>query len=229
MIDIFKGSAIAVEILIGKQSDIAADVMRAIGRYRHQVFIEKLGWDLASRDGLEFDQFDHAETLYVAARDATGEIVGTARLLPTDRPYLLGEVFPQLMGEGEPPRDPRVWELSRFAATDVFASSGDPLSQFSSEIGVELLEAVLAVAARHGVRQLITVSPLGIERLLRRHGFEARRAASPQIVGGKPVFACWIEVGHRLENSSPEADSRQRVALLDTLRESMAQEAGMAA
>jgi len=184
-----------VEILTGKPVALAPDVMVAIARYRHRVFIEKLGWELSARNGLELDQFDHAETLYVAARDASGEIVGTARLLPTERPYLLGEVFPQLMGDAEPPCDPLVWELSRFAAADFFSGNGDALSQFSSPVAVELLEAVLTEAARHGIRRLITVSPLGIERLLRRYGFQARRAASPQLVGGQPVFACWIEVG----------------------------------
>jgi N-acyl-L-homoserine lactone synthetase len=186
-----------MEILTGKPGALAPDVMVAIARYRHRVFVEKLGWKLSARDGLELDQFDHAETLYVAARDASGEIVGTARLLPTEHPYLLGEVFPHLMGGAQLPRDPLVWELSRFAATDFLASDGDALSQFASAIVVDLLEAVLAEAARHGIRRLITVSPLGIERLLRRYGFQAQRAAPPQIVDGRPVFACWIVVGAR--------------------------------
>jgi N-acyl-L-homoserine lactone synthetase len=41
---------------------------------------------------------------------------------------------------------------------------------------------------------LITVSPLGIERLLHRMGVNAHRAGPPMLVDGKPIFACWIEV-----------------------------------
>ena len=121
-------------------------------------------------------------------------VVGTARLLPTTRPYLLAEVFPELMGDEQPPNDPRVWELSRFAAGGIEVSNAQPLSQFNSPIVVDLLDKVLEVAAAHGARWLVTVSPLGIERLLRRYGFNARRAAPPVVVGGHPLFACWIDV-----------------------------------
>ena len=41
---------------------------------------------------------------------------------------------------------------------------------------------------------MITVSPLGIERLLYRMGVHAHRAGPPILVDGKPVFACWIEI-----------------------------------
>jgi len=147
--------------------------------------------------GLEKDQFDHADTLYIAARDDDGHIVGTARLLPTTNPYLLGEVFPQLMGGSAPPCDARIWELSRFAAVDFNATHGGAMRQFSSEVATQLLEKAIAVAAEQGAQRIITVSPLGIERLLRRGGIRAYRAAPPMIVDGHPIFACWIDVDER--------------------------------
>ena len=111
--------------------------------------------------------------------------------------YLLGEVFPQLLGGAEPPRDPLVWELSRFAAVDFTAPQGGAMGQFSSPVAVGLLERAIEVAREQGAERLITVSPLGIERLLRREGFRAHRAAPPMIVDGHPIFACWIEVADR--------------------------------
>jgi N-acyl-L-homoserine lactone synthetase len=41
---------------------------------------------------------------------------------------------------------------------------------------------------------LITVSPLGIERLIRRLGIRAERAGAPKMIGGQAMFACWIAV-----------------------------------
>ncbi|MEO3714086.1 acyl-homoserine-lactone synthase [Roseateles flavus] len=164
-------------------------------RFRYQVFVEMLGWDLPCRDGMELDQFDREDTVYlVAFKDS--RVVGTARLLPTLRPYLLGEVFPALMGPHPLPRDPAVWELSRFTAVDLDGGLAgvDATRQFSSAIAVELLRAALHLASKHRVERLITVSPLGVERLLRRAGFLAHRAAPPQIIDGFPLFACWIEV-----------------------------------
>jgi N-acyl-L-homoserine lactone synthetase len=104
-------------------------------------------------------------------------------------------VFPQLMGSLPVPQDPTVWELSRFTAVDPDAAPAEGASrQFSSRVAVDLLRAVLKVAAEHGVQRLITVSPLGVERLLRRAGFLAQRVVSPMVIDGHAIFACWIEV-----------------------------------
>lgn len=183
-----------MEILAGRPAELAPQVMVNVEKYRYKVFVETLGWDLVTEQGRERDQFDSDETIYLAVQDESGNIVGTGRLLPTTGPYLLGDVFPQLMGDAEPPRDSRVWELSRFAAVDFNAPAGSALSQFSSEVAVALLRTALDVAKCNGAEHIITVSPLGVERLLRRNHFRAHRAAPPQIIDGHPIFACWIDV-----------------------------------
>lgn len=165
-----------------------------LAQYRHRVFVEQLGWELPVHDGLEKDQFDRDDTVYVAAQDAHGNVVGCARLLPTTGAYLLGEVFPQLLNGLPPPSSPDVWELSRFAAVDFDAKRTSALAQFSSPVAVELLHASLRCAALHGAKRLLTVSPLGIERLLRRAGFRCHRAGPPMVVDGYALFACWIEI-----------------------------------
>ena len=62
------------------------------------------------------------------------------------------------------------------------------------------MAASVACAAERGAQRLITVSPVGIERLIRRLGFQAHRAGPPMIIDGHAIFACWIEV-HRSENA----------------------------
>lgn len=181
-----------MNIVTGTSSDLSLEIMAGVARYRHRVFVEKLGWQLRCENALEYDQFDRDDTVYVVAHNAAQEIVGTARLLPTTRPYLLGEVFPHLLNGVPPPHSPDVWELSRFAAVDFTAPTGSALAQFSSPIAVGLLQASLECAARHGAKRFITVSPLGVERLLRIAGFRAHRLAPPTIVDGNPVFACSI-------------------------------------
>ena len=165
-----------------------------VAHYRHRVFVERLGWQLDAQDGAESDQFDRPDTVYVAIEDEQGEIAGCARLLPTARPYLLSEVFPQLLNGLPVPRDPRIWELSRFAAMDFNARSGVPLAQFSSSATAELMRGAMACAAGLGAERLLTVSPVGIERLIRRLGIRAHRAGPPMIIAGQAIFACWIEI-----------------------------------
>lgn len=164
----------------------------AVAAYRHKIFIERLGWQLPVQGGLERDQFDHADTIYVVARSDEGNICGCARLLPTTHPYLLGEVFPQLMNGAPPPCAHDVWELSRFAVADLKADTTG--SEQQAKASRELLAAVVSVVMQRGVQRLITVSPLGVERLLQRMGVHAHRAGPPLLVDGKPIFACWIEI-----------------------------------
>ena len=64
--------------------------------------------------GAERDQFDRPDTLYVMVKDRGDRICGCARLLPTSEPYLLGTVFPHLMGNQAMPASADIWELSRY-------------------------------------------------------------------------------------------------------------------
>lgn len=140
-----------------------------------------------------------SSTVYVVAQNDKAEVIGCARLLPTHRPYLLGEIFPQLLNGLPVPCSSDVWELSRFAAgrlDDAKDKAGSRylLNPMLSPIAEPLLREAIRCAAAHGAKRLITVSPLGVERLLRRAGIEARRAGPPVLVDGSPVIACWIEL-----------------------------------
>ncbi len=178
----------------GVPSELRPGLVANVARYRHKVFVEKLGWELKCDNAFEYDQFDRDDTVYVVAQNDSEEIVGTARLLPTTRPYLLGEIFPQLLNDLPPPASGDVWELSRFAAVDFNAATTSASKQFSSHVAIELLHTSLKSAAARGAKRLITVSPIGVERLLRNAGIRAHRAGPPMIVEGNPIFACWISI-----------------------------------
>lgn len=182
-----------MQVMSGYPDGLPKGGYSKVSRYRFKVFVEQLGWQLCTRDESELDQFDRQDTVYVVAQDDDGNVLGCARLLPTTRPYLLGEVFPQLLNGLLPPCSSDVWELSRFAAVDLNSPTSS-LGQFSSPVAIKLLQESIACAAAHGAKRIITVSPLGVERLLRRAGFHAHRAGPPMIIDGYPLFACWIEL-----------------------------------
>lgn len=183
-----------MHIISGSRQNLSDGLYEELAAYRYQVFVEHLGWQLDTIPGHEADQFDRDDTVYVVARHNDGKISGCARLLPTCRPYLLGEVFPELLNGLPAPHSPAIWELSRFTAFDSNGQVKHGAGQFSSPVAVSLLGESIATAARMGAQRLITVSPVGVERLLRRAGFHAHRAGPPMILGGHPLFACWIEV-----------------------------------
>lgn len=184
-----------MRVMSGSQAALPADLFARIAGYRHRVFVERLGWQLAVREDRELDQFDRPDTVYVVAQDEADRIFGCARLLPTTGDYLLGTVFPQLLCGAPVPRDPRVWELSRFACTDPDRRGGfSSLAAFQVSATAGLMREVMQCARRQGATRLITVTWLGIERLLRRLGIRAQRAGPPVIHDGQPIFACWIEL-----------------------------------
>jgi acyl homoserine lactone synthase len=184
-----------IQILIGRTSELPSGLDATLAQYRHKVFVERLGWQLPVETGVvgqERDQFDRSDTIYVVGRTPEGEICGCARLLPTTGPYLLGEVFPHLLAGQWVYGAPDVWELSRFAAV-----SGGQDSETIAEGRTNartLFAAAVACAAKHGIRRLISVTYISMERWLRRMGVHVHRAGPSAIVDGEPVCACWIEI-----------------------------------
>ena len=183
-----------MEYITSTSDSLEEQVRNEFFKYRYNVFVERLGWELETDCHAETDQFDHENTVYVIAVDDQDHITGCARLLPTTEPYLLEEVFPELLNGMRPPKSTEIWELSRFTSLDLNGQKTGKNSQFSSPATVELLKNTIECARARGAKRIISVSPLGIERLLRKAGFNAHRAGPPKIIGGYPLFACWIEL-----------------------------------
>ncbi|WP_297462640.1 acyl-homoserine-lactone synthase [Ferrovum sp.] len=182
-----------MQVISGAAETLPNNLYARVAGYRHQVFVERLGWPLHTENGMESDQFDRPDTVYVVAQDAHGHITGCARLLPTTGAYLLGEVFPQLLNGLPPPCAPEVWELSRFAAVDL-NSQNTPYGQFSASVAHKLLKESIVCATEHGAKRVIAVTSVAVERLLSRSGFHSHRAGLPMIADKQPIIACWIDV-----------------------------------
>jgi acyl-homoserine lactone synthase len=81
---------------------------------RKSVFVYLLGWDVPVLAGrFELDQFDDEAATYIVIADEAGDHLGSARLLPTERPHILGTLFRELCA-GPPPAGPAIMEITRF-------------------------------------------------------------------------------------------------------------------
>jgi acyl homoserine lactone synthase len=176
----------------GRREELPPHLMEDVGRYRYKVFVSYLGWPLHCPNDVEADEFDAPGAVYVFSQDKQGHVNGVARLLPTTAPYLLGKVFPSLWAGPDLPNSPDVWELSRFAAVDFDASASR--NQASATHAVSLFRKVASVARERGARKLVTVSPVGMERLLRNNGFRSSRAGLPTQWNREYVIALIIDL-----------------------------------
>lgn len=88
-----------VEVPLARSGDLSVSVAstpaaieRAL-RLRHQVFVGELGASIASRDGIDRDIFDPYCRHLVVSDHATGEVVGTYRVLLPEQARLLGCLY----------------------------------------------------------------------------------------------------------------------------------------
>lgn len=163
---------------------------------RAEVFGTRLNWDVACVDGEERDEFDELDPVYVMIRSASGQVEASCRLLPTTGPYMLKDVFPQLLGGREPPRDELVWEVSRFIVVPSDQGKGGLGS--IHRITQELLIQLIAVGLTNNLSSILAVTEVRFERVLRRAGLMMERYCAPMPIGDTRGVAGWTPV--TLEN-----------------------------
>jgi len=225
-----KMSADDVQYVSGARGELEPRLYEALGIYRRRVFVDTLGWQLPDAGLFEFDQFDRDDTLHVIALNEEGAVVGCARLLPTMRPYLLADVFGELLVGTAAPRSPSLWEISRFSTMrfDVSSSGSDGPSLFSRH-APELLRVSIEVAVSHGAKQLISVSPVAVERRLAREGFRwkrfgrAMRLPRGAIVAG---YIDWASQSAAHESAPSRRESRHAHSSSSSLRPGQQRQSG---
>ena len=181
------------QIMLAKHGNGSLDQHAAMGMYRlrHEVFHDRLGWEVTTDNGMEHDEFDHADPVYVLAKGDEDEVLGCWRLLPTTGPNMLKDTFPQLLHGQQAPQQADVWELSRFAVT---AARTESAGYGFSETPVKMMQTVVLFAQQNGIKRYVTVTTVAVERLLRHLGLNISRIGAPIKIGRVLTVACNIEI-----------------------------------
>jgi N-acyl-L-homoserine lactone synthetase len=95
------------------------DALASQARLRYEVFVRQRGLAHSSFDNLEFDEFDTPAAVYLVWRDDERVVRGLARLLRTDRPYMLASYWPHLVENRVLPSSDAVWEVTRVCVDKV--------------------------------------------------------------------------------------------------------------
>ncbi len=120
-------------------------------RLRHECIVQRQSWNVPTIRNMEYDQYDNPAAQYLVWRDRAGKARGSSRLYPTDRPYMLQEVFPHLVTKIPLPRSEEVWEGSRFCVD----ASLTP--QMRQRIIQELIIGYLEFGLAQGIKNIIGV------------------------------------------------------------------------
>jgi len=90
------------------------DIIPSIYKLRYQAFIARQNYDVPTYKNMEYDAYDTPATVYLAWRDNENVVRGCTRLSPTDRPYMIKDIWPETVTSVALPHSPDVWEASRF-------------------------------------------------------------------------------------------------------------------
>lgn len=163
------------------------DLIAGMHRLRYRVFRDRLNWDVSVTGDMEIDAYDALRPTYVIAADASGSVVGCARLLPTTGPTMLANTFPALLGLNPAPRSDKIFESSRFC---VDTHSADSVSATGlRDVTFSLLAGILEWGLSKSQERVVTVTDVRFERILRRAGWPLERFAPPMQIDDTRALA----------------------------------------
>lgn len=145
---------------------------------RRAIFIDRLHWNVAQADGMEFDQYDNPFCRWIVLHEF-GEVIGGVRLLPTTArcgiySYMLRDaqqgILPEIPTDAlfsKAPVDPHVWEASRFFISEDVAAAR------RSTVQRMLFERMSQTARQNGATHILGIVPAVWSRWARRLGADA--------------------------------------------------------
>lgn len=150
---------------------------------RKRLFIDDMKWPLQHWAGLEIDQFDTPDAIYLLELDGE-RLVQSARLLPSLKPHLLGDVFAHLCSAA-PPRGEDIWEASRFCP-----APDTPKGEARRLLLMRMIAAILETGLLFGVDKVSFVAGAALAPLAKRAGWSVE-ALGPSARTGRERVSAW--------------------------------------
>lgn len=160
--------------IVEGQEPACHHLLKSMYADRKRLFVDLLGWGVPVVEGCyEIDRFDDDHSIYLIAVDRDGEHQGSLRLLPSNRPHILGSIFPHLCPKGVPV-GPEIFEITRLCL---------PARHRASErlrIRNRLISAMVDHALDSGIRTLTGVVETGFLAQVLAMGW---RCSAPTMIG----------------------------------------------
>jgi N-acyl-L-homoserine lactone synthetase len=177
-----------VLVVDGARRPLDNRLVRAMFEARKQVFVDLLKWDVpVLEDRFELDQFDDAHAVYLIAAGPQGEHLGSARLLQTVRPHILGTLFADLC-EGGPRRGPDILEVTRFCLD----RNQDARRRLATRN--RLVGAIVDYALAHAINRYVGIAELGWLQQILAFGWRCRPLGMPRPCDGRMIGAFSVEI-----------------------------------
>ena len=156
-------------------------------KVRKLIFKDRMGWDVSiNKQGLEIDEFDLPETVYILVRDSEGRVAGVWRMLPSSSPSMIREIWPDFLTNFDMKINDSVWELSRFGVHSYKQSDLRENIRNVSKITAQLIVALLKVCSMTGIENIYTMYNHQVARSVRKIGFYAEETSDEILINNIP-------------------------------------------
>ncbi|QOZ36956.1 acyl-homoserine-lactone synthase [Bradyrhizobium sp. CCBAU 53421] len=169
-----------------------SDTLVEMHRLRHRVFKLRMAWEVETSGDMEIDEFDALHPDYLIQVGENGQVQGSVRLLPTLGPTMLRDTFPALLEDQPAPSTPLVWESSRFAID--IAADAPKGNHGITRAAYELFAGMVEFGLSRQLTDIVTVTDLRMERILRRVGWPLRRIGNPTTIGKTVALAGYLAI-----------------------------------
>lgn len=186
------GGGSMMQLITGPYYSSFVDAVAEMHRLRYRVFKERLDWDVQFGGDMEIDEFDALHPAYLIQRGPGNRVQGCVRLLPSTGPTMLRDTFPMLLNGAPAPTSATIWESSRFALD---LPPGSPKATHGVAAATyELFAGMIEFGLSRQITELVTVTDVRMERILRRAGWPLRRIGEPRALGTTHAVAGYLEV-----------------------------------
>ena len=166
----------------------------AMHQQRFRAFKLRHGWDVASINGFEIDQFDRisANPIYLLARGQGGKLLGSCRLLQMSGPNMLHDVFRKHTKGFDLPAHPGLWECTRYTV-EPRAGRG----RVDASVAAALFAALCEWGIPRGMTASAGMTDLAIVRFMHRLGIETTWVSDPIQIGESKTVVARFEISQR--------------------------------
>jgi N-acyl-L-homoserine lactone synthetase len=176
-----------IRLIQGKDSANYPFEMDEMFRARAAVFGKRLGWNVEVVENRESDSYDQENPLYLVCVDeASGDVIGSTRLLPTTGPNMFRDCFSHLFDEPIDISSPLIWECTRFCMHP-FGKSGGSIKN-AMRVSWELHLGICEVGLLAGVSQIQAVYDQFMVKVYRRVHWSPEPMAQSKRFGKLPVY-----------------------------------------
>lgn len=173
---------------VGAQPYASDAALRAMFSARKRVFVDMLKWDVpVLAEAYELDQFDTPEASYLVLTNGENGHRASARLLRTDGPHILRDLFPMLC-EGTVPQRPDYREITRFCIEPTLPRCERRKARN------QLISALVDNALETGLSGYTAVAGPSWYRQIADFGWDCRPLGNEQLVGHETLVALQIEI-----------------------------------